>query len=112
MNVAGKRATLGALDAALAECPAIADGVALRLRGAEGDAVGIVVVPLAEGAPSEAETRARVRRHLAAAIDPVFASRRIRFVERIERSDTGKVSAATRAALAREAGWAEEIPQP
>ena len=91
--IAGKRQSLGALNATLSSMPGIRDGVVVResIDGEDRLTVFIVADPMCNR-----ETRAlrhAVRDHMRRHFDPVFVPRRIRIVERLPRGETGKISA-------------------
>ncbi|MEL6476498.1 MAG: AMP-binding protein [Pseudomonadota bacterium] len=100
IHVAGKRASLGALNAVLVEAPGLSDGVVLRTRTGGDDQLSILAVRDRATTLSEAEIRAGIRRHMQAHVDPVFIPRRISFVARLPRSATGKLAAGEIARLA------------
>ncbi len=98
VSIAGKRSSLGTLNAVLAETPGLADGVVIRARGEDGDFLGVVAVAAA-GGPGAAALRAAIREQFRKHVDPVFQPQRIRFVARLPRSGTGKISKADRQAM-------------
>ncbi len=98
VTVAGKRTSLGTLNAVAAETPGLADAVVLRERRDAGDWLGVVAVP-APGGASETELRAAIRAQFRAHLDPVFQPSRIQFAAALPRSGTGKISAADQSAL-------------
>ena len=93
VNVAGKRANLGALNAVLIEAPGLSDGVIVRTRRDEGDLLSVVAVRDRNASLSETEIKAAIRRHMQAHFDPVFVPRQVVFAEALPRSETGKISA-------------------
>ncbi|GMG84993.1 xanthomonadin biosynthesis 3-hydroxybenozate--AMP ligase XanA2 [Paralimibaculum aggregatum] len=97
VTVAGKRTSLGTLEAVLAETPGLADGVVLRQRRDEGDWIGVVAVP--QAGQDEAGLGAAIRRQFRAHLDPVFLPQRIRFAEALPRGGTGKIPAEAQGAL-------------
>lgn len=92
VNVAGKRTSLGTLNAVLLETPGLADGLVLRHKRDEGDWLGVLVVP-SQPWPSAEDVRAAVRRQFRMHLDPVFLPQRIQLVESLPRSGTGKIPA-------------------
>jgi acyl-coenzyme A synthetase/AMP-(fatty) acid ligase len=101
IRVAGKRQSLGALNAALTAMPGIRDAIVIRKTAGGEDRLSLFVVldPAAE-LDSKA-LRIAVRLHLQAHFDPVFVPRSIRIIDRIPRDETGKVAAGDLAALAK-----------
>lgn len=104
VRIAGKRQSLGALNAALAAMPGLLDGVVVRETVDGEDRLGVIVVLDAPGGEDRAAFRARLRAHMLAHVDPVFVPRRVTFVDRLPRGATGKIPAE---ALARLAAGAE-----
>ena len=98
VQVAGKRQSLGALNAVLADCDAISDGVVLREQLAGEDRLHLVVVP---GDEPPADLKNRIRSHMLSLVDPVFVPRMVHVVDAIPRNATGKVSAEHLALLLR-----------
>ncbi|MEM0922172.1 MAG: AMP-binding protein [Pseudomonadota bacterium] len=92
IHVAGKRTSLGALNAILVEAPGLADGVVLRARTGGDDRLRILAVRDRASNLSDDEIRAALRRHMQAHVDPVFIPRRIDFVSSLPRSATGKIT--------------------
>jgi acyl-coenzyme A synthetase/AMP-(fatty) acid ligase len=100
VRIAGKRQSLGALNAALTAMPGIRDGVVIR-ETVDGDDRLSAVVVLAPDSTMNAEAlRQAVRAHLRGHFDPVFVPRRVRITDRLPRNETGKIEAADLAALA------------
>ncbi len=95
LNVAGKRASLAALNAELLAIPGVVDG-AFYLPEAAGEGVtrvaAVVVAPGLNARRLLAELRRR--------IDPAFLPRPLRLVERLPRNATGKISLDSLRALA------------
>lgn len=97
VRIAGKRQSLGALNAALAAMPGIVDGAVLcETHGAE-DRLHVLVVPQDDA--DARTTREKVRAWLLAHFDPVFVPRRIRLVSHLPRNETGKIPREREAAL-------------
>jgi len=92
VNVAGRRASLAALNLALADVGGLKDAVYLRRAGERGDDLAIAAVIDPACMRSEAELRGDIKRCLAARIDPIFIPRRIVFVDALPRSKVGKIS--------------------
>jgi acyl-coenzyme A synthetase/AMP-(fatty) acid ligase len=97
VNIAGKRASLAALNAELLAIPGVVDGIFyLPEPGAEGHGVvrlaALVVAPGLGARRVLAELRRRV--------DPAFLPRPLRLVERLPRNATGKLSLESLRALA------------
>jgi acyl-coenzyme A synthetase/AMP-(fatty) acid ligase len=102
VRMAGKRQSLGALNAALSTLSAVADAVLVRETEGGEDRLRIFVVPAA-GGETEPEVLSRlVRRHMLRHVDPVFVPRRITVVSRLPRGATGKMSAGDLATLSGE----------
>jgi len=101
INIAGKRQSLGALNAVLPEAPGVADAVMLVERHAEDDELTALVVADAAAGLDGRALRSSVRAHMNAHFDPVFLPRRIVLVERLPRSETGKISDAETRELVR-----------
>lgn len=99
VNVAGKRASLAALNAELIAIPGVEDG-AFFLPEGEGDGDGVVRLAAFVVAPGLGSRRllAELRRR----IDPAFLPRPLRFVERLPRNATGKLTLEALRALAAE----------
>ncbi len=99
VRIAGKRQSLGALNAALSTLASVADAVLVREAEGGEDRLRIYVVPAA-GGETEAEALSRlVRSHMLRHVDPVFVPRRITVVSALPRGATGKLSAGDLAAL-------------
>ena len=103
VRIAGKRQSLGALNAALSMLSSVADAVLVRETGGEAgggeDRLRIYVVP-ALGGETEPEALSRlVRQHMLRHVDPVFVPRRVTVVAELPRGATGKLAAGDLAAL-------------
>ncbi|MFT4247256.1 MAG: AMP-binding protein [Pseudomonas sp.] len=87
LDIAGKRASLGDLTRRLLAVPGVRDGVVVQLE--TPDEIGVRRIAALVVAPTldEAGLLAALRQ----AMDPVFLPRRLRFVERLPRNETGKV---------------------
>ncbi len=86
VKVAGKRASLAALNAALIRVPGVLDGTFYwpdQGRTGNGRLSAFVVAPGLDRSPILAELRKR--------IDPVFLPRPLRFVDALPRNATGKL---------------------
>ena len=92
VRIAGKRHSLGALNAMLATMDEIADAVILRERCALSDELAIFVVPRPEGPADSAGLTRLVRAHMLRHVDPVFVPRSISVVPGLPRNATGKVT--------------------
>jgi acyl-coenzyme A synthetase/AMP-(fatty) acid ligase len=93
LKVAGKRASLGALDAALLAAPGVRDGAYwLPDEPQEQASVArpVAFVVLADGA-----TPAQVMAHLRSCVDPVFLPRPLFAVDDLGRNAVGKLPLAT-----------------
>ena len=101
VRIAGKRQSLGALNAALATLGSVGDAVMVReIEGGE-DRLRIYVVP-APGGETDPDALARlIRQHMRRHVDPVFVPRRVTVVPELPRGATGKMAAGDLAALAR-----------
>jgi acyl-CoA synthetase (AMP-forming)/AMP-acid ligase II len=100
VRIAGKRQSLGALNAALSTLSSVADAVIVREASGGEDRLLVYVVP-APGGDTEAEALARlVREHMRRHVDPVFIPRRVTVVSELPRGATGKMAADDLAALA------------
>jgi acyl-coenzyme A synthetase/AMP-(fatty) acid ligase len=99
VHIAGKRTSLGALNAAAVETPGIADAVVIRRRTEGDDELSVLAVRCPSASLSEAECRAALGRQLRRHVDPVFVPRRIRFVGSLPRGATGKIAARDMARL-------------
>jgi len=89
VNVAGKRSSLGYLNAQLNAIPGVIDGAFfLRERGGRG-VTGIARLAAAVVAPGLSAPT--VIEHLRQRIDPVFLPRPLLMVERLPRNATGKL---------------------
>lgn len=100
VRVAGKRQSLGALNAVLGAMPGIRDGVMIRETVNGEDRLYLLVVPDPDSAMDDAALRQAVRLHMRAHVDPVFVPRNVQLIDRIQRDGTGKISASDLAALA------------
>lgn len=87
VKVAGRRVDLAALEARLRELPEVREAfvVAVPVPGIRGQEIGCVVV-----GPSSLDRR-RVRAHLGGFFDRAELPRRVRVVDGVARSETGKV---------------------
>lgn len=101
IQVAGKRTSLGALNAILLAAADLQDGIVLRERTEGDDILTIAAVRQAADPLGPQARRAAIRQHMAAHTDPVFVPRRIEFIEGLPRNATGKVEEKTRAAILR-----------
>ncbi len=103
VRIAGKRQSLGALNAALAMLPSVRDAVMVREVEDGQDRLHVYVVP-APGGATDAEILSRlVREHLRRHVDSVFIPRRVTVVEDLPRNAAGKLAAGDLAALLRAA---------
>ena len=75
--IAGKRQSLGALNAALSAMPRIRDGVVIRETVDGEDRLRVLVVLDPSGAMDARALRQAVRAHMREHFDPVFVPRRI-----------------------------------
>jgi acyl-coenzyme A synthetase/AMP-(fatty) acid ligase len=99
VRIAGKRQSLGALNAVLSALSSVADAVLVRETEGGEDRLRIYLVP-ALGGETEPEALSRlVRRHMLRHVDPVFVPRRITVVSELPRGATGKLAAGDLAAL-------------
>lgn len=93
VNIAGKRTSLAYLDLQLQAIDGVVDGAFVRpdddaaTRDGVTRLAAVVVAPTLDAARLAAALRAR--------IDPAFVPRPIHFVDRLPRTDTGKVTHAT-----------------
>ena len=95
VNVAGKRASLAALNAELLAIPGVVDG-AFYLPDAEGERVARVAALVVAPGLNVRRLLAELRRR----IDPAFLPRPLHFVDRLPRNATGKLPAESLRALA------------
>ena len=100
VRIAGKRQSLGALNAALSTMPGIRDGIVIRETVDGDDRLSVLVVLDPAGAMKPEALRHAVRAHMREHFDPVFVPRRIQIIDRLPRGETGKISASDLAALA------------
>ena len=91
VRIAGKRQSLGALNAVLAAMPGISDGAVLRETRDGEDILHVLVVPGAGSVRDLKDVVAEVRAWMLARLDPVFVPRRIRVIEHLPRNATGKI---------------------
>ena len=97
INVAGKRASLAALNSHLLAIPGVVDG-AFYLPGEDrGKVARLAAFVVAPG-----HTRRRVLAALRERVDSVFLPRPVHFVERLPRNATGKLPLESLRSLARE----------
>lgn len=101
VSIRGKKTTLATLNAVLAETPGLVDGAVYHTKRAGGDLLAIAAVRDTAGPLTEAELRSAIRRHFHRHLDPVFAARKIVFVDALPRSGTGKIPDAALSALFR-----------
>jgi acyl-coenzyme A synthetase/AMP-(fatty) acid ligase len=87
LDIAGKRASLGDLTRRLLAVPGVQDGVVVQLE--TPDEIGVRRIAALVVAPTLDESSLLVA--LRQAMDPVFLPRRLRFVARLPRNETGKV---------------------
>lgn len=87
LDIAGKRASLGDLTRRLLAVPGVQDGMVVQLEAP--DEIGVRRIAAVVVAPGLGE--AGLLAALRQAMDPVFLPRRLRFVERLPRNETGKV---------------------
>lgn len=87
LDIAGKRASLGDLTRRLLAVPGVQDGVMVQLETPDEIGVRRIAAVVVAPALDEAGLLAALRQ----AMDPVFLPRRLRFVERLPRNETGKV---------------------
>ncbi len=99
VRIAGKRQSLGALNAALSTMSGIRDGVVIRQTVDAEDRLSVVVVLDPSSAMDAKALRQAVRAHMREHFDLVFVPRRIHIVDRLPRGGTGKISASELATL-------------
>ena len=99
VRIAGKRQSLGALNAALTAMQGISDGLVIRETVDGEDRLSVLVVPNPAGGLDADALRTAVRRHMRTHFDPVFVPRRIQIITRLPRDQTGKIAAHDLAAL-------------
>ena len=93
-KIAGKRASIAALNRELLRVPGVKDGVFFDPGTAAGRTPRLAAVVVAPGIESEAILRA-----LRARIDPAFLPRPLIMVAELPRTDTGKIARAELLAL-------------
>ena len=93
VSVAGKRTGLTALNEILVETAGILDGVVLHRRTEGDDLLAIVAVIDPSFGVSADDAKSAIRRQFRKHVDPIFAPKRISFVESLPRSSTGKIPA-------------------
>ncbi len=98
ISVAGKRTTIGAVNAILAAASLPCDAVATRAPDGE-EALEVFAAAEENAELTDEALESAIRSRLLAYLDPVLVPRRIFVVDRIPRDGTGKVSAATLSAL-------------
>jgi acyl-coenzyme A synthetase/AMP-(fatty) acid ligase len=86
VKVAGKRASLGELNSRLLAIEGIEDGVIYDPK-----AFGVDSVRLSALVVSPSRNISDIRQDLARSVDPVFLPRPIKMVDRLPRSETGKL---------------------
>ncbi|MBS0432215.1 MAG: acyl-CoA synthetase [Proteobacteria bacterium] len=87
LEIAGKRASLGDLTRRLLAVPGVRDGVVLQLDECDRSGVRrIAALVVAPGMKPE-----EIHAGLRSAIDPAFLPRRLKLVDALPRSDTGKL---------------------
>ncbi|MFK7944686.1 MAG: AMP-binding protein [Paracoccaceae bacterium] len=92
VRIAGKRHSLGALNAMLATLDEIADSVVLRQTEGDADRLQVFVVPRPEGPSDPRGLCHMVRAHMLRHVDPVFVPKGVTVVQELPRNDTGKVT--------------------
>ena len=107
VRIAGKRQSLGALNAALSTLRAVADAVMVRETEGGEDRLRIFVVPEAGGETEPEALSRQIRQHMLRHVDPVFVPRRITVVSELPRGATGKLSARDLASLSGGDGLAQ-----
>ncbi|HUS54719.1 MAG TPA: AMP-binding protein [Thermohalobaculum sp.] len=100
VRIAGKRQSLGALNAALTAMPDIRDGVVIRETVGDEDRLSVFVVPDPASTMDTGALRQAVRMHMRSHFDLVFVPRRVQIIDQIPRGETGKIAAGDLAALA------------
>ena len=86
INIAGKHASLGDLNRRLLAIPGVRDGAIFRLKSGPGDPPRLGAMVVAPGLDT-----ATICAAMRLSTDPVFVPRRIVFVDRLSRTDTGKL---------------------
>ena len=102
VRIAGKRQSLGALNAALAMLSSVQDAVILRETESGEDRLHLYVVPEPGGETDPDRLSRLVREHMRRHVDPVFIPRRVMVVDRLPRGGAGKLAAGDLAVLGRE----------
>jgi hypothetical protein len=106
LKIGGKRADAAAIEATVRALPGVADVALLPFMPAPGRELRVALAVVASGV-AKADVVAAIRREF----DAVFAPRIVRFVERIPRTDRGKVAAdALRALLSIQPASTAHIP--
>jgi acyl-coenzyme A synthetase/AMP-(fatty) acid ligase len=100
VRIAGKRQSLGALNAALSTLSCVADAVIVRETERGEDRLRIYVVPAPGGERDESALSRLVREHMRRHVDPVFVPRRVTIVSELPRGATGKMAVGDLTALA------------
>jgi acyl-coenzyme A synthetase/AMP-(fatty) acid ligase len=98
VNVAGKRASLGALNRALTAIPGVEDGAYHVPEGARADSARLMAFAVAPRL-----TRREILAALRRVLDPAFLPRPLVLVERLPRAPTGKLPLEALRALERTA---------
>ncbi|MEM6547888.1 MAG: AMP-binding protein [Pseudomonadota bacterium] len=93
VNIAGKRSSLGMLNAVVQETPGLRDAVVLRRRGEGSDSLCILAVIDPAAGLGEEQAMAAIRRQLRQHVDPVFVPNRIWFADHLPRTAVGKILA-------------------
>ena len=86
INIAGKRASLAALDGVLLSLEGVRDGAFFLPDDGEGATARLMAFVVAP-----ALTRADILRHLRAELDPAFLPRAVHFVDKLPRNDRAKL---------------------
>ncbi len=97
LEIAGKRASLGALTARLLALPGVEDAVVFQSDECDAGGVRRIAALIVAPQASEAELLAQLR----PALDPVFLPRPLKRVARLPRNETGKLPRAALLALLR-----------
>jgi len=87
VNIAGKRASLAALDGVLLALDGVRDGAFFLPENTAGVTARLVAFVVAPGL-----TRQDILRHLRAELDPAFLPRVVHLVDRLPRNDRAKLS--------------------
>jgi len=91
LNIGGKRGSLGDMNVSLNAIPGVSDAVVFVPREQAGQVTRLAALVVLAPGMSACLTRRQLLAELAQHVDPVFLPRHLYFLDRLPRSDTGKL---------------------